>query len=259
MYQIDIYMSSEKHTSGGMIMKRQRFRKLLLIVSMLIFPITLYYLSPVVIITGAVNGVVNGSFIIFLTLLIGSMFFGRLFCAYLCPAGGIQECTMLVNDKMPKRGWRDNIKYVIWGVWITTIIACFVFIKHKLSVDFFFMTDHGISVANIYGYIIYYIVVAILLIPSLIFGRRAVCHYFCWMAPFMVIGGKLGDICGAKIFKLSVDKDACINCHLCDKNCPMSINVSEKVKSGNMYDNECILCGACVDNCPKKAIKYKVK
>lgn len=240
-------------------MKRQKFRKLLLIISMLLFPITLYYLSPVVIITGAVNGVVNGSFIIFITLLIGSMFFGRLFCAYLCPAGGVQECTMLVNDKMPKRGWRDNIKYVIWALWITTIIACFVFIKHKLSVDFFFMTDHGISVGNIYGYIIYYIVIAILLIPSLIFGRRAVCHYFCWMAPFMVMGGKLGDIFHIKIFKLSADKNACINCHLCDKSCPMSINVSEKVKSGNMHDNECILCGACVDNCPKKAIKYRVK
>jgi ferredoxin len=79
------------------------------------------------------------------------------------------------------------------------------------------------------------------------------------MAPFMVIGSKIGDLLHIKRLKLSADKNACINCHMCDKSCPMSLNVSEKVQMGRMDDNECILCGSCVDNCPKKAITYKVK
>lgn len=240
-------------------MKRQNIRKLLLISSMLLFPITIYYLSPDLIIQGAVEGIINGSFVVFLTMLIGSVFLGRLFCGYVCPAGGMQECAMLVNNKNPKQGWKNNIKYVIWLLWIISVIACFVFKKQELRLDFFYETDHGISISDIYGYIIYYGVVALIFIPSVVFGKRIFCHYFCWMAPFMVIGSKLGNLFHVKRLRLDANKDACTNCHLCDKNCPMGLNVAEKVKIGTMDDNECILCGACVDNCPKKAIAYKVK
>ncbi|MBL4934345.1 4Fe-4S binding protein [Clostridium sp. YIM B02515] len=240
-------------------MKRQNARKLVLISSMLLFPISIYYLSPYLIIQGAMEGIVNGSFIIFITMLLGSIFLGRLFCGYLCPAGGIQECAVLINDKRPKQGWRNNIKYVIWVIWIIAIIICFIFRKKELAVDFFYQTDHGISIANIYGYIIYYGVVCLIFIPSVVFGKRIFCHYFCWMAPFMVIGSKLGNMLHIKGLRLSADKNTCVSCHMCDRSCPMSLNVTEKVQRENMYDSECILCGACVDNCPKKAITYKVK
>lgn len=60
-------------------MKRQNSRKLLLIVSMLLFPISIYYLAPQLIISGARDGIMTGSFIIFLVLLISSVFLGRLF------------------------------------------------------------------------------------------------------------------------------------------------------------------------------------
>ena len=240
-------------------MKRQNFRKLLLIIAVLLFPIIIYYFSPQLIIIGAMDGVVTGSFIVFLTMLVGSIFLGRLFCGYLCPAGGIQECAMLVNGKSPKQGWKNNIKYIIWSVWIIVIIVCFVFRKQKLTVNIFYMTTHGISIASIYDYITYYGVVSLIFIPSIIFGKRIFCHYFCWMAPFMVIGSKIGDLLHIKRLRLSANKDVCINCHMCDKCCPMSLKVSAKVKMGNMDDNECILCGSCVDNCPKKAINYTFK
>jgi len=68
-------------------MKRQNIRKLILISAMLMFPITIYYLSPYVIIQGAIEGIITGSFVVFLLMLISSVFLGRLFCGYLCPAG----------------------------------------------------------------------------------------------------------------------------------------------------------------------------
>jgi len=240
-------------------MKRQNFRKMLLIIAMLLFPIVIYYFSPQLIINGAMEGIITGSFIVFLAMLIGSIFFGRLFCGYLCPAGAIQEIAMLANDKSPKQGWKNNIKYVIWLIWIIVIFVCFIFRKQKLTVDFFYMTTNGISIANIYDYGIYYGIVFMIFIPCVAFGKRIFCHYFCWMAPFMVIGSKIGNLLHIKRLKLSADKNACINCHMCDKCCPMSLNVAEKVKLEKMDDNECILCGSCIDNCPKKAIIYKVK
>ena len=79
-------------------MKRQRIRKLLITISLLLFPITLYYFSPALIINAGLNGVINGSFIVFAMMFLLSIPFGRFFCAYLCPAGGLQECAFAIND-----------------------------------------------------------------------------------------------------------------------------------------------------------------
>ncbi|MBR2176297.1 MAG: 4Fe-4S binding protein, partial [Clostridia bacterium] len=85
-------------------MKRQNIRKLSLVISLLLFPITLYYFSPALIMNGALNGIINGSFIVFALMLILSIPFGRIFCSWLCPAGGLQECAFMINDKRPKQG-----------------------------------------------------------------------------------------------------------------------------------------------------------
>lgn len=240
-------------------MKRQQVRKLLCIIALLLFPITIYYFSPYLIIQGALEGIISGSFITFSLMLIGALFFGRFFCGYLCPAGGLQECAMMINTKHPKQRWRNNIKYVIWVIWIAAVILCFVLRKKSLVIDAFYQTDHGISVSNIYCYIIYYGIVLLVIVPAILFGKRIFCHYFCWMAPFMIIGCKIGDLLHIKRLRLKADKNLCIQCQKCDKVCGMSLNVSQKVQTGNMDDNECILCGECVDNCPKKAISYKFK
>ena len=100
----------------GFAMTRQRVRKLTLIISLLLFPVTLYYFSPALIINAGLGGIVNGSFIVFAALLLLSIPFGRLFCAYLCPAGGLQECAFPVNERVPVQGWRNRIKYVVWVV-----------------------------------------------------------------------------------------------------------------------------------------------
>ena len=110
-------------------MKRQNVRKLILIISMLLFPITIWYMSPYLIMQGAMEGIVSGSFIVFILMLFGSVLFGRLFCGWICPKGGMQECLFLVNEKAPKQGWKNNIKYVIWTIWIIAVIVCFIFRK----------------------------------------------------------------------------------------------------------------------------------
>lgn len=44
--------------------RRQCYRKALLLLSLLLFPVMLYYFSPMLILDGAAQGVINGSFII---------------------------------------------------------------------------------------------------------------------------------------------------------------------------------------------------
>lgn len=240
-------------------MRRQKLRKMIIIFMFLLFPIIIWYLSPYLIISGALEGIVNGSFIVFCAMLILSILFGRVFCSYLCPMGGLQECLTIVNDKSPKQGWKNYIKYAIWIVWIAVIVVCFINQKNGIRVDFFYQTDHGISVSNIYCYIIYYVVIFLGFIPSILFGKRLVCHYFCWMAPFMVLGTKIRRVLHFPGLHIEADKDKCISCNACNKKCTMGLNVSEMVKTGGCYNSECIQCGECVDICPKKVLKYSMK
>lgn len=240
-------------------MKRQKVRKLLLLIALLLFPVTIYYFSPYLIIQAALEGIISGSFIVFGLMLILSLFLGRSFCGYICPAGGIQEASFGFNDKAAKLGRRKYIKYVIWGIWIVSIGICFWIYGGIEKVDILYMTEYGVSITEAPAYILYYSIVCILMVPGLICGKRSFCHYFCWMTPFMVIGTKIRNKLRLPGLHITTYPSKCIGCKQCNKNCPMSLDVVSMVKGGKCDDAECILCGACVDTCPKKALQYKMK
>jgi ferredoxin len=91
---------------------------------------------------------------------------------------------------------------------------------------------------------------------SLAAGRRAFCHYVCWMAPFMIIARWLRNRVRWPALALRVEKDKCISCKICTRNCPMSLDVMGMTLQGKLEHSECILCGTCVDTCPKDVIHY---
>lgn len=238
-------------------MARQKARKLLLTVALLFFPVTLYYFSPALIFNAGLSGIINGSFIVFVLMFLLSIPFGRLFCGYLCPAGGLQECAFTINGNKAKQGWKNNIKYIIWAVWLLAVACCYFYSRKAIKIDFFFETTNGISVSTIQSYIIYYGIVLLIFIPSILFGKRIFCHYLCWMAPFMVLGTKLRRLLhlpGLHIKSKNISN--CISCDKCNKSCPMGLNVSKLIKDGQIENLECIQCGACIDSCPRKVLSY---
>jgi polyferredoxin len=236
--------------------KRQNIRKALIIISFLLFPVTIFYLSPYLIVVGATEGVIAGSMIVFTIQFVLSLFFGKLFCAYACPGGGLQECLMLVNNKKAKGGKRDYIKYCLWVPWIIAIVILFIRAGGISEVDFFFHTTNGVSLNAPFTYMIYYGIVLIITILSMSMGRRAFCHYVCWMAPFMAIGIKTANWLKIPVLHIKADKTKCIGCKKCSEKCPMSLDVKRMVENEKMANSECILCGECIDVCHKKAITY---
>jgi ferredoxin-type protein NapH len=239
-------------------MKRQKKRKTILLISMLLFPITLNYLSPYLIIMGSFSGIVTGSCLLFASLFLSSLVLGRAFCGWICPAGALQDCCSQISAKSTNKK-QNFIKYFIWIPWLITIIMGFITAGGVIKVEPFYMTDHGISVSNIYNYITYFFVVGLILIISLLFGRRSFCHSLCWMAPFMIVGNRIKNKFKYPSLHLEGNANKCVHCKLCDRNCPMSLNVSEMVSSDNMNKDECILCGNCQDVCPQKVIYLGMK
>jgi ferredoxin-type protein NapH len=239
--------------------KRQRLRKGLIIISFLFFPITLYYFSPALIIEGASKGIITGSFIVFSLQTLTALYFGRAFCGWACPGAGLQEACFPARDRKVRGGKLNWIKYFVWVPWIGLITFFAVKAGGLRRIDPFFMTTHGISVADPTAYIVFYVVVGIVVVLALTAGRRAFCHYACWMAPFMIIGSKIRNIFEWPALHIKANKDKCASCKKCTRNCPMSLDVNKMVQSGLMRDDECILCGTCVDNCPNQVLSYSFR
>jgi polyferredoxin len=165
---------------------------------------------------------------------------------------------MTIASKKPAKGGRLNwIKYIIWVPWLSSILIL-LFSAGGIRIDFLYQTTYGISIANVYAYIIYYFVILIVVVLSFTAGKRAFCHYVCWMAPFMIIGTKVKNLLKIPSLHLKAEPEKCISCKQCTKVCAMSLDVNEMVKKGCMTNNECILCGECVDVCPNAAIKYSI-
>jgi ferredoxin-type protein NapH len=241
---------------------RQRVRKVLVILAFLSFPITMNFLSPYVIIDGAMNGIVNGSLVMFGLMFLSSLFLGRLWCGWVCPGGGMQEIVEPVNNKPVNGAKTDWVKWAIWILWISLILWFVVSAGGYYRVDLLHLTQNGISVAGsedrpiFFAYLIYYIVVGLFIGLAIFAGRRAGCHTICWMAPFMITGRWIRNRFGWVSLRLVADSSECSDCKSCTKTCPMSLDVNAMVQAEKMEHVECILCGTCVDNCSKKAIRY---
>ena len=72
---------------------RQKIRRGLLVASLLLLPVTLYYFSPALCLQGAASGVASGSVLVFAGLFVSALFLGRAFCGWACPMGVLQELT----------------------------------------------------------------------------------------------------------------------------------------------------------------------
>ena len=241
---------------------RQRIRKALIFVSLLLFPITLYYFSPVMILESASQGIINASFIVFGLMFVAALFVGRLWCGWVCPAGGLQEFGSPINDKPARGGKFDWIKWGIWIPWIGIIAALAIRAGGYHTVDPFHNFEGGVTLTQPVEpnappwYMIYYIIILLFLGLAVAFGRRAGCHYVCWMAPFMIIGRKIRNLFRWPALRIKVDADQCTDCQNCTRECPMSLDVHAMVRKGSMENNECILCGTCIDVCPQHVKRY---
>lgn len=191
--------------------------------------------------------------ILILTIILGSVF-----CAFVCPLGTIQEWIGKLGKKIFKKRYNKFIpqklhnilKYFRYVVLLATIILTFnagrlIF----MDVDPFYAMYHFFTDEVTIGSLI---VLGIVLLGSL-FVERPWCKYAC---PY---GAVLGLVSKISIFKIKRISSTCNNCTLCDRKCPMNIEISKKKSIG---DTHCIRCMDCVEDdgcCSKDSLVYTAK
>lgn len=239
---------------GGITLKK--IRKISLFLMFLLLPVTFNYFSPYLIIDGIVNRIASGAFFIWASMFITSLVFGRAFCAYICPYGGLQMAIDAVLQKpLREVKWLRKLKIVLGLVWITSIVGSITLFKGFGEVNFFYLTETFVSVDNVIKLIGYYVIITGLLILPLILGKRGSCHYLCPMSILNIAGAKIKDKMNIHSLRLVSDKSKCTSCKQCNKACTMSLDVMKMVEKEKMENAECILCGECQDACRFGAVK----
>ncbi len=241
----------------GRALKRQNARRTLLAVSAILFPVTFYYLSPAIILMGASEGVVTGSFVFFGILLLSSLLLGRAFCGWICPGGAISEASCIRHNRRITRRWISWIKYALWIPWLGLIAAMAFRAGGLTRIEMGYQTWHGVSVASWQGLIVFVAVVVLIAGVTLLVGKRGFCHTMCWMAPFMILGRGIRDRLRLPALRLRAKTDDCISCGACTQACMMSLDVQAMVAKGTMTATECILCARCADTCPRNVISLR--
>lgn len=183
-----------------------------------------------------------------------TLLFGAVFCGFICPLGTLQEFIGKIGKKAFPKFHNKNIpdkldktlrffRYVILGViiYLTTAVGKLVFQGYDPFYAVMNVFSDEVSAAA-------FVILGIILILSL-FIERPFCKYAC---PF---GAVLGIVSLLSVFKIQRNKKTCINCGLCDKNCPMNIEISSMKTVKN---HQCIGCFTCTSgvSCPVSNTVY---
>jgi ferredoxin-type protein NapH len=236
---------------------RQRIRKASIIFSFVLMPITFAYISCPIIIEGASGGIITGGLIVFILIFISSLFFGRLWCGWLCPAGGLQEIYFHINNRPANIGRLNWFKYPIFlAIIFIPLISAIRSAGGLTTIDLFYYTDHGLSIAKQGAYTIYLVQIAFITVFAVLGGKRGFCHYFCPIAVIAIVGRMIQNLIRWPALHLLADAGRCTDCKKCSRNCPMGLDVNIMARKGSMECTECILCGCCVDVCPQQVIRY---
>lgn len=86
-----------------------------------------------------------------------------------------------------------------------------------------------------------------LILLACVFIPRAFCRYLCPLGAFYSLFNRFG------FYQMKLDRDKCVGCKKCERVCPMAVEVTKDINSG-----ECLRCGRCREICPTKAISSRV-
>jgi polyferredoxin len=196
-------------------------------------------------------------FLMFL-IVVSSIFYGRVYCGYLCPQMIFSEASIALESRLRRRvtkkfaGWKPASRERLVGSLFYLIVAmasvalAFVFIAYFVEprdlwrslARFDIQTAAGISGAS----------VTLLTFLDFAFVRLRFCTTVC---PYGYLQGMLGD--GNTLLVHYRDQThECIECKKRVRVCPMGIDIRH-----SPFQIECVHCAECVDACDEVLARLK--
>jgi NosR/NirI family transcriptional regulator, nitrous oxide reductase regulator len=145
--------------------------------------------------------------VVFALPILVALFFGRTFCAAVCPLGAMQELVALRPVNVPV--WLDQALgllsyiYLGLGVLFASTGAAFVICRYDPFVGFF---RRSASLNML-------VIGACFLVVGIFVGRPY-CRYFCPYGAILAVVSKLSK------WHAKIPPDDCIQCRLCEEACP---------------------------------------
>ena len=178
----------------------------------------------------------------FLSLFLVLLFGRKAVCSWNCPCVGTRDtmgAAFRQESIKSETAWKfRHLRWVLTGVYLILFaLVLFPFTKTEFIVDTFF----GMVGVIYFG--------SFLFIP--ITGNRNWCR---WLCPY---GGTFGILNKVGFYKIKADREKCISCGKCNKECDMGIPVQHLVETkGEVNVSDCVGCGRCISNCPKSVLKF---
>jgi len=204
--------------------------------------------------------------VVFLTIMVPSLFGRKLFCGWVCPLGALQE---LVN-KIPFPWRKKNFNFAIFnGIRMALLVFFFL--------TFWGVKDHIAALAgavgadagegmwlafapyNVYEPInlfellhwqidtLFFVLMGLLVVFSLVL-YRPFCYAVC---PIGALTWLLERVSPGRI---RVDQNACTQCGLCSEASPCP--TIDPLVEGKSLVPDCTSCGECLRSCPENAISF---
>ncbi len=178
-----------------------------------------------------------------------SMFYGRVFCGYLCPLGTMQEALFSLRSPKYCRSHRvpyfyetrfARIKYIILLITSMLSITGIAYIFIRLCPLYAISMLPRLAIPGLS--------VLILIAIAGFYLERFWCRYLCPYAALLNLFQMLGSFVGFKRRKISRNLERCVDCGICDLCCPMNLHITEQEF---VQSCDCIHCNICAAKCPK--------
>ncbi|MCL2659328.1 MAG: 4Fe-4S binding protein [Acidobacteriaceae bacterium] len=200
--------------------------------------------------TGHVPALHPAAMFLFLAFLLMSLLLKKAFCSWLCPIGTFSEFLWRMGRRVFKRTlrlprWIDvplrGLKYLLLGF--------FIFVIGMMSVESlldFMRSPYGmivdVKMLNFFRHMSATAAIVVVLLAALSLVIQNVwCRYLCPYGALMGIASLLSPI------KIRRDKEACIDCAKCARDCPSLLPVDRLTQ---VRSAECNACMICVASCP---------
>jgi polyferredoxin len=182
-----------------------------------------------------------------ISLILFSIIFGRLYCGSLCQIEALQRLQNWIGIKIFKKRFvipekLDRYFRYLKYLFLLSVIFISVYRMEILYNPYFPIEQFSEIFSNIES--VSWVVVGLTVVGGFLFNNFF-CKYLCVQGAITALAGRLSRL------RLKLNKEECIGCRMCDKKCPVNIEV-------NAHDvinsRECLYCYSCILACPKKDV-----